>query len=212
GARRISPRSVSIDTTQKSSSRVVRQLKTTSLETNSLPKTRSPKVSDRASTRSPVATEYIIKNTYPLAYFNVPIHITTSQHLLFIFTLTSLLFSLYVLEQQVLWVIYHLISILGVGFEFQMQTPKASIKSSSGSEGEGARRISPRSVSIDTTQKSSSRVVRQLKTTSLETNSLPKTRSPKVSDRASTRGPVATEPSHGMVFVPSLSADGMASP
>ncbi|GJX27304.1 interactor of constitutive active ROP, partial [Tanacetum coccineum] len=72
-----------------------------------------------------------------------------------------------------------------------MQTPKASIKSSSGSE--GAQRISPRSVSIDTTQKSSSRVVRQLKTTSLETNSLPKTRSPKISDRASTRGPVATE-------------------
>lgn len=72
-----------------------------------------------------------------------------------------------------------------------MQTPKASIKSSSGSE--GARRVSPRSVSVDTAHKSSSRVVRQLKTNSQETNSSPRTRSPKISDRASPRGPIATE-------------------
>lgn len=66
-----------------------------------------------------------------------------------------------------------------------------SIKSSSGSE--GARKInSLRSVS---SERSSSRVVRQLKTTGIEVNSstsvrlTPRTTSPKIVDRVSPKGP-----------------------
>lgn len=66
-----------------------------------------------------------------------------------------------------------------------------SVKSSSGSE--GGRKISPRSVSLETRQKSTGRVVRQLKTTGLEANSstsirTPKTTSNKTLDRTSPRG------------------------
>ncbi|XP_024986969.1 interactor of constitutive active ROPs 3-like [Cynara cardunculus var. scolymus] len=64
-----------------------------------------------------------------------------------------------------------------------MQTPKTSTKSSSGSE--GVRRISPRSVSSDTTvPRSSARAVRQLKTSGLEPSSsairAPKITSPRI--------------------------------
>ncbi|CAI9264290.1 unnamed protein product [Lactuca saligna] len=72
-----------------------------------------------------------------------------------------------------------------------MQTPKTSVKSSSGSE--GGRKISPRSVSLETRQKSTGRVVRQLKTSGLEANSstsirTPKTTSTKTLDRISPKG------------------------
>ncbi|KAJ0481127.1 putative interactor of constitutively active ROPs [Helianthus annuus] len=71
-----------------------------------------------------------------------------------------------------------------------MQTPKTSTKSSSGSE--GGRRVSPRSVS-SSSDRTSGRVVRQLKTTRLELNSStsqPRTTSPKIVDRASPRSHV----------------------
>ncbi|KAL4592217.1 hypothetical protein LXL04_005204 [Taraxacum kok-saghyz] len=68
-----------------------------------------------------------------------------------------------------------------------MQTPKISVKST-----ESGRRISPRSVSLETKQRSSGRVVRQLKTSGLEVNfsstSTPKATSAKIVHRTSPRG------------------------
>ncbi|KAJ0714351.1 putative interactor of constitutively active ROPs [Helianthus annuus] len=68
-----------------------------------------------------------------------------------------------------------------------MQTPKTSTKSSSGSE--GGRRVSPQSVS-SSSDRTSGRVVRQLKTTRLEPPKTPRTTSPKIVDRASPRSHV----------------------
>lgn len=78
----------------------------------------------------------------------------------------------------------------------QMQTPKTSTKSSS----EGPSKISPRSASSDTTQRSSGRTARQLKTTGLEPNSssptkpsirTSKTTSPIISARRSPKSPIS---------------------
>ncbi|KAI3706763.1 hypothetical protein L6452_24716 [Arctium lappa] len=84
-----------------------------------------------------------------------------------------------------------------------MQTPKTSTKSSSGSE--GVRRISPRSVSSDTTQRSSGRAVRQLKTTGLQPNisaiRTPKITSPKI---ISSRGTVPELPKNRLGRVAEL--------
>lgn len=72
-----------------------------------------------------------------------------------------------------------------------MQTPKTSGSTKSSSGSEGVRRISPRSVSSDTTQRSTGRAIRQIKTTGLESSSsairTPKITSPKI---ISSRGTV----------------------
>ncbi|KAI3522784.1 hypothetical protein L1887_00834 [Cichorium endivia] len=86
-----------------------------------------------------------------------------------------------------------------------MQTPKTSVKSSSGSE--GGRKISPRSVSLDTRQRTTGRVVRQLKTSGFEANSStsqpsirsPKTTSVKIVDRTSPKGVVSEKKRPGRV-------------
>ncbi|KAL4578685.1 hypothetical protein LXL04_014814 [Taraxacum kok-saghyz] len=78
----------------------------------------------------------------------------------------------------------------------QMQTPKTSTKTSS----EGSRKISPRSISSDTGQKSSGRTARQLKTTGLEPNSsslnqptirTPKRTTPVIVARRSPQSPIS---------------------
>ncbi|CAH1435846.1 unnamed protein product [Lactuca virosa] len=77
-----------------------------------------------------------------------------------------------------------------------MQTPKSSTKTSS----EGSRKISPRSISSDTSQRNSSRIARQLKTTGLESNSsslnqsvirTPKSTSPVIVTRKSPISPIS---------------------
>lgn len=82
-----------------------------------------------------------------------------------------------------------------------MQTPKTSGSAKSSSGSVTGRRISPRRGSLETTKRSSGRVVRQLKTSGLEPSSstsqpVPSIRTPKSSsspkfiDRVSPRGPV----------------------
>ncbi|KAL7611826.1 hypothetical protein Lser_V15G05505 [Lactuca serriola] len=77
-----------------------------------------------------------------------------------------------------------------------MQTPKSSTKTSS----EGSRKNSPRSISSDTSQRNSSRIARQLKTTGLESNSssvnqsairTPKSTSPVIVTRKSPISPIS---------------------
>ncbi|KAI3723952.1 hypothetical protein L2E82_35715 [Cichorium intybus] len=85
-----------------------------------------------------------------------------------------------------------------------MQTPKASTKTSP----VGSRKISPRSISSDTTQRNSGRIARQLKTTGLESNSsspnqpiirTPKSTSPVIVARRSPRSPISEKKRPGRV-------------